>query len=71
MKRTGWYRGDQKPVRVGPYERAYGDDIHVYCFYDGEAFSVAGESPEEAEDYRFTVSAHQNLPWRGLAKEPK
>jgi len=70
MKRTGWYRGDQKPVRVGVYERKYSVGVG-YCFYCRGLFSMSATTPQKAYTLRVVPSAVQDLPWRGLAKEPK
>jgi len=64
MKRTGWYNGDQKPVRVGEYERS---DYTLYGFidrdwWDGELWLLAEDGYAIPE---------QHLPWRGLTKELK
>ena len=72
MKLTPWYPGHVKPVRVGVYERDYGDDDQTpsYCYFD-KVWSSYGGSVEEAESYKDYVSSEQCYPWRGIAKEPK
>lgn len=71
MKVTDWYTGDQKPVRVGVYERAYSYKLYIlYCYWNGKLFSCAYRDLELAKsmsDY-FRSSLNQNLPWRGIAK---
>jgi hypothetical protein len=68
MKLTGWYRGNQKPVRVGVYERDYGSVVSSYCFWDGRKFSMGFYTLKKAEDFCGWESNEQNLPWRGVAK---
>ena len=66
MKRTGWYNGFQKPVRVGYYERDYwlnfGEEKAMQSYWDGTAWGLEGTD---------LVYTHQHLPWRGLIKEVK
>jgi hypothetical protein len=75
MKLTRWYPGDVKPVRVGVYERSYGDNanpgIHVgYAFFDGVDWFLRSRTTEDATTNKLK-SAHTRLPWRGLAQDPK
>lgn len=72
MKLTEWYSGDQKPVRVGVYERDYSEEyqdneIGVYCRWDGERWYVYDDSIE-ASAKQWVVTTMQSLPWRGIAK---
>jgi hypothetical protein len=63
MKRTKWYGGYQKPVRVGEYERDYwlsGDILKDW--WDGTLWGLEGTD---------LAYEHQHLPWRGLTKEAK
>jgi hypothetical protein len=67
MKRTKWYNGYQKPVRVGYYERDYwlnlGEELTVtQCYWNGTTWGLEGTD---------LVYTHQHLPWRGLTKEAK
>ena len=57
---TGWFPGDVKPVRVGEYERLYGNNPYIDK-WNGQKW-VYGPAGEEC----FT----QIRPWRGL-KEPQ
>lgn len=68
MKTTDWYRGDQKPARVGVYQRA--DDYGiVYCYWDTIWF-VGFEHEKYAHFWAdsASVSMRQDWPWRGVAK---
>jgi hypothetical protein len=70
MKLTDWYSGNQKPVRVGVYEREYGTKDRFYCYWNGYVFGCADESPCNAWVKHFVAgdSLMQYLPWRGVAK---
>lgn len=68
MKLTGWYSGNQKPVRKGVYERYYKFIKHrVYCKWNGEFWFSPSYSANEAILSKFE-SVYQDLPWQGLAK---
>ena len=60
MKLTGWYQGDQKPVYVGYFERQVSKYFTWVDWWDGKEWVT--------EEGSFYVMAHQNLPWRGVAK---
>ena len=67
MKLTGWYKGRQKPVRVGWYERSYNSKRPSNGearrhFWDGQAWYLADNSEGRL------VSLYQGLPWRGRMK---
>lgn len=67
MKRTQWYGGFQRPVRVGYYERDYwlnfGEESTVLQdYWNGSLWGLEGTD---------LVYTHQHLPWRGLTKEAK
>ena len=75
MKLTRWYPGDVKPVRAGVYERSYGDNanpgINVgYAFFDGVDWFLRSRTKEDAITDK-QKSRHKQLPWRGLAQDPK
>ncbi len=63
MKLTGWHRPDQKPVRVGWYERDYtvGDFIRrpILDYWDGQVFRYDDDLPPAPDQY---------MEWRGIAK---
>lgn len=69
-KLTKWYQGDQKPVRVGVYERDIKAFGKTYSKWDGKNWRCIGWSPDDAENWSFAKSAYQNSPWRGLASNP-
>ena len=73
MKLTDWIPGNVKPVRVGVYQREYDNGGLLrpiwYCYWNGDFWSVYGETPKDAL-YRCLESPAQNLPWRGLAEKP-
>ena len=67
MRRTGWYRGYQKPRRIGFYERNFDsvpghNGIHK-SYWDGKKFMGVFITNIR--------SNHQSLPWRGITKESK
>jgi hypothetical protein len=71
MKLTGWYSGDQKPVRVGIYQRAYDcGTLILYCYWDGVNFGGGVLTSGHASlSYQYHGSSlSQSLPWRGVAK---
>ena len=68
MKRTGWYRGDQKPLkeREGLFERIYPITRSIYkCHWNGKDFGF-GDGRMHG-----SPSPYQDLPWRGITKESK
>lgn len=73
-KVTEWLDEGTKPVRKGVYQRHYlgfcGESLVMYCYFDGAEWSVPRRTRyfARAADGR---SQYQNLPWRGLADEPK
>ena len=79
MKRTGWYSGNQKPIRLGVYERYYqfGARGEIYfCYFDGFVWLVGAKLAMDAmnaamNSYPHDECAMQILPWRGLRKDFK
>jgi hypothetical protein len=69
MKLTEWYNGDQKPVRVGVYERDY-SDCSYFCWWNGRDFGKPAKSPETCKIFgmMWGTAIDQNLPWRGVQK---
>jgi hypothetical protein len=70
---TGWYRGDQKPVRVGAYQRKYfsgGGWFFWFSWWDGKRFSTSRIllSDCQNDEMKYGYSDRQNLPWRGVTK---
>ena len=71
MKLTEWYPGDVKPYRPGVYERSYGFTSNVgYAFFDGVDWFLRSHTKEDAITDK-QKSRHKQLPWRGLAQDPK
>ena len=60
MKLTGWYQGDQKPVRVGYYERQYFGGATKFDYWAGKIWISYPDSMFEIYS--------QKLKWRGVAK---
>lgn len=69
MKLTPWFTGDQKPVRVGTYQRDFSPAV-FWCYWNGEKWSIASNCIETPEFYSQNkyYSEAQNLPWRGVMK---
>lgn len=72
IKLTKWYKGYQKPVRIGVYERDYFNDfVMPYCYWNGRTFGHGSDTIEGAERNGIAYkdrSYLQNIPWRGVAK---
>lgn len=71
MKLTGWYSGDQKPVRVGVYQQTNGNFRLGYQYWDGKLWRSWCKTPEDAYRVREGLPAapvYQNDQWRGIAK---
>ena len=60
MKLTGWYQGDQRPIRVGYYERQVTEHFTWMAWWNGEYWTLLQRS--------FYLVDNQNLPWRGVEK---
>ena len=69
LKLTGWYKGVQRPVRVGVYARQYFGFIG-FCYWNGEQWSCFDFMVKSCQENRMLhgVSPDQNLPWRGVSK---
>ena len=67
MKKTPWFRGDQKPVRVGYYQRDYGGDGVGLDFWNGVEWGL-WMSVAPFTEFLWTRLSEQNLPWRGVLK---
>ena len=72
MKLTPWFSVRNQPVRVGVYERDH-QDGRPTCFqhWNGEWWSVFGETPGIANGRKHFKSAYQHGTWRGLTKPTK
>ena len=71
MKLTPWFPGDVKPVRVGVYERNYGNDRLRdcnYCHWNGKFWSIWATTQRGAVHLKNNASRWQDLPWRGVEK---
>lgn len=71
MKMTPWFPGDVKPVRVGVYQRHYSFENDRFCHWNGLFWSNNGRTVDIADQFSEVESRVQDLPWRGLAEEPK
>jgi hypothetical protein len=71
IKKTPWFDGSQKPVRVGVYQRKYEAGIR-FCWFDGKRFGCNSRSASDAyHQYSiFGASFDRDLAWRGLASNP-
>ncbi len=65
---TEWFL-DEKPKRVGAYQREYGV-IVLFSWWNGRYFSDGYNTPAIAQIFQSPSSRNQNLPWRGLAENP-
>ena len=63
MKLTKWIPGDVKPVRVGVYERSYGNALPAYCYWDGKFWGMYGPTPNQAVRWKM---CSKKL-WTGIA----
>lgn len=70
MKKTPWFDGGIRPARMGVYERKHGDGV-MYSYWDGGRWCYSMYTAAGTLQYRHLMSKQQELPWRGLAKEPK
>lgn len=73
-KTTPWFPGSVKPVRKGVYQRTSripsANSFLVYSFWNGKFWLL--NATYLANATRTSVgSAYQDLPWRGLAQEPR
>lgn len=69
MKKTPWFDGSVKPVRVGVYERTFGSGETHFSKWDGKRWNQFGNLLYASR--QMNASGWQNLPWRGLTKPPK
>lgn len=70
MKLTDWFQGDVKPIRVGIYERRYKSGIY-FSKWNGIHWGFGHCKVKFANLTEDFLSQYQNLPWRGLSKDPK
>ncbi len=67
MKKTGIYKGNQKPVRVGVYEREYPGGDWEFCWWDN-GWGHPSPLVDWAKSLRRMPSEYQQLPWRGVQR---
>lgn len=66
---TPWFPGSTKPVRVGVYQRPFGDYDHpLYCWWDGKRWSAGAYTPYGAKHSRYESADQGHMPWRGILK---
>jgi hypothetical protein len=70
-KRTLWYPGNVKPVRVGAYEKVHNSFEKCYQWWNGKWWGICCISPDYAMAYNDQESQYQTLPWRGLEEKAK
>jgi hypothetical protein len=70
MKVTDWLSHNTPVHEDGVYQRKFPDIGAMYSKYEDGQWFAFGETPDEAAD-NSCVSANQELPWRGLAADPK
>lgn len=70
MKKTDWYSGYQKPVRIGVYEVKVGGKNRGFKFWNGARWGIFAFSKENAVAFRRHPSGYQGSIWRGLAEKP-
>lgn len=69
MKVTQWFKGDEKPVHIGAYQRAQANKrIIGYSYWNGKEWGVLSTTPYEAWRLSKVASVLQELQWRGKAK---
>jgi hypothetical protein len=69
MKLTPWFPANVKPVRVGVYQVRDTDTLPWYRRWDGAHWHIGAESVRIAAATSMPIDSQ--LPWRGLAEEPK
>jgi hypothetical protein len=74
-KLTPVFPGRVKPARVGVYMRTVSPTtrfrmVGKFSLWDGTMWRFSCKTPEEAA-LAMTTSTMQDLPWQGLAEEPK
>lgn len=70
MKLTGWYSGNQKPVRSGVYERQIFTYSVTYSYFSTATGRWSYYKPTVVGALldKDKVSEFQYKPWRGVAK---
>ncbi len=74
MKHTGYYTGDQKPVRRGVFKRRL-KTRHIYLiqfsYWNGKRWGLSKFSVIAAYEVRKIESQFQDREWCGLSSEPE
>jgi hypothetical protein len=68
-KKTPWFDGSVKPVRLGVYQRRYVGGAR-YARWTGRYWCLPWRRVATAAQDT-AASFFERLPWRGLAEEPK
>ena len=66
---TDWYPADVNPVYEGVYHVDRGSQGKWFRFWNGETWSLCGETINEADKARHIKSPVGSFPWRGIYKE--
>lgn len=69
-KYTEYFPGHIRPARSGVYERKFAGDGRFLSNWNGYFWGCNKISAAAAYLVRDVKSFDQNIPWRGLAKEP-
>ena len=69
-KLTEWFDGSEKPVKRGIYQRKFSTERIVFSKWNGREWLYSWGNAGGANQATWK-SAAQDLPWRGLAEEPK
>lgn len=72
--RTPWFSGTVTPVREGVYQRDmsnFNRPAGRWSYWTGKFWGGWGGDPLTAEKNKAYESCVQDVPWRGLTKEPK
>lgn len=68
MRRTKWYDGAIKPVRVGLYERRL-NRLVSWSYWNGKYWGLLNSSAKFAVSMKLTRSVYKNLQWRGVTEK--
>jgi len=70
MSLTDWYDPKQKPTKIGVYQRDH-DGRLWYSYWNGSYWGMTSAFADFAFQYRLQKSAYQEMPWRGLQRNPE
>ncbi len=70
MEITEWFEPHTKPTLVGVYEVRWGEHIPIYRYWNGTFWRVGCDTIAKAIRRSNVACFHQNISWRGLAKDP-